>query len=128
MALPGPLQAEHWFHPCLHWGSSTEQMGPLKTEKDSFLSIQPAGQGPWRSEAVTVPRGQVKQEHGELTSNCRPAAVLTGCTTDSFLAISARLRVLCEPLHLTRPEQTRPHTAWEGQSHGPLSFALEPLW
>lgn len=69
MALPGPLQAEHWFHPWLHGGSLTEQMGPLKVEKDSFLSIQPAGQGTWRSEVVTIPKGQVKQEQDELTSN-----------------------------------------------------------
>ena len=37
-------QAERWIHPWHHGGSLTEQMGPLKAEKDSFLSIQPDGQ------------------------------------------------------------------------------------
>lgn len=84
MALPGPLQAEHWFHPWLHGGSLTEQMGPLKAEKDSFLSIQPAGQGTWRSEVVTIPRGQVKQEQDELTSNHQPPGVLAAHQTASL--------------------------------------------
>lgn len=37
-------QAKRWIHLWHHGGSLTEQMGPPKAERDSFLSIQPDGQ------------------------------------------------------------------------------------
>lgn len=81
----------------------------------------------WRSEAATIPRGQVKQEQDELTSNCQPPAVLA-VHQRACLAAWASLRVLGELPDLTSPEQILPHTVWKGQAHGPPSHVLWPLW
>lgn len=121
-------QAECWFHPWHRRGSLTEQMGVhCRLRRAPFCRFSQTDRRSWRSEAATIPRGQVKQEQDELTSNCQPPAVLAPHQR-ACLAAWASLRVLGELPDLTSPEQNLPHTVWKGQAHGPPSHVLWPLW
>lgn len=107
-------QAKRWF-PSLAppWLLNRADGVHCRLRRAPFCRFSQTDRRSWRSEAATIPRGQVKQEQDELTSNCQPPAVLAAHQR-ACLATLASLGVLGELPDLTSTEQILPHTVWKG--------------